>query len=179
MAGQRQVAAQLAQGKRPPKQLEPIETAPLERIPPAPRNAAGHRLGPNARRRWRQFWGSELARYVAPVDDERIQEWIRLVDERDHVWKMILDEPEVTGSKGQKRANPLNSRLNAINDRISECEMVLGINPQARFRLGIHLLRAEATAREAANQRAVRRPNAGDGVRTRGVEEIPKEFLDA
>ena len=160
---------------RQPTSLTPAKARP--RTPTAPKHGDGTQMALAARRIWRAFWASPLSAVATDVDMERARAWILAVDERAIVWKEIRANRLTTGSKGQVRLNPLVKYWQSLNAQVGEGEEVLGINPRARFRLGLDL----ASALQAEDDIAAYLDDPDTA--THDGESIPddamKQFADA
>jgi P27 family predicted phage terminase small subunit len=103
----------------------------------------------SSRRRWRDYWESQVAQAADRVADlHRVERWIHAVDEYERVRPIFRRTRLVKGSTGQIVLNPLASYLAQIEATIQRAETDLGLTPVARLRLGIAYGQAALTADE-------------------------------
>ena len=131
----------------------------------------GSVLRPEAQLRWFNFWRSVVSEAVEEVDMERLESWIRAVNERMIVWAELAREPLVAGAAGQPRMNPLLAVVRELSREIEAAEDAFGMNPKARIRLGIQAGTAKLTAQMLQEE-------LDRGREPRG-EPIPAEFRGA
>lgn len=111
--------------------------------------------------RWSAFWASPVARAVDPAaDGQRLERWIRAVDEWHRVGREFRKARLVSGSMGQPVLNPLAAYLNQLEQQIAKSETEFGLTPMSRLRLGIAVGQAKLTADELNRRLSQREPVA-------------------
>jgi len=87
-------------------------------------------------------WGQ---RAFDPVSDVYVITRYCQAHEMAHSARAQLGTNFITlGSTGQERVNPLFSVVKEANAEMAKCEAVLGLNPEARARLGIAAMEADS-----------------------------------
>ena len=105
-----------------------------------------------ARADWLAFWTSPLVAALLPATDEpAVRRLFGLRDERERMMRGIRRHRVVEGSEGQPRANPLYAQLVSLDSAILALEDRIGLNPQARLRLGISLGEAQRSLAQIAD----------------------------
>jgi P27 family predicted phage terminase small subunit len=127
--------------KPPGKAIRPrvrhvgIVSAPKLAPPPPPKG-----LLSGSRKRWEEFWRSDVSQTVDRASDMgKLERWIRAVDEYERVLKVFKTARLVKGSTGQPTLNPLASYLSTLEAQICKAEDAYGMSPIARLKLGIAL----------------------------------------
>jgi P27 family predicted phage terminase small subunit len=109
---------------------------------PVPRPPAG--LLPVTVKTWRSLWRSRVAQsWDRSSDLPVVTRYALLLDRWQRYDDIVRGAPMVRGSKDQLRANPLASRMDAIESQLRSLEDQLGLTPAARLRLGISLVEAQ------------------------------------
>lgn len=104
-------------------------------VPPVPSN-----LSDKSKQAWVKLWSSPIARVLVPeLDGDTIEILLRLRDERDTEFRMGKRQRIVMGSQGQPVINPALANAVQIQKEIRTIEASLGLNPNARLKLGILL----------------------------------------
>lgn len=123
----------------------PIESETVK-TPPAERGWLGATTSD-----WKDFWQSDLARFVRPTDRPVVKRLFRLRDQLVRAQRMAVDlrkkameDPVVAGSMGQQVANPLfkasdgaTAEALALEPRVLALEDRLGLSPRARLALDV------------------------------------------
>lgn len=139
--------------------LLPVTDTPRP-IPPAPKETQ-----PNARRRWRDYWRSPIARAVnLDSDGEAIYRWLHCISERERLQPLADKTPLVKGSTGQLVANPLYGIIAGLSREIERLEEHLGMTPLARMRLGITAAQETATVHDLRQKLECSQPAKPAGV---------------
>mgnify|MGYP006277068439 CR=1 FL=1 len=105
----------------------------------APEPPAG--LTAQSVRDWDDFWASPVSQLVTPGSDmPALRRLFQLRDERERMWSVVTSGDRVVeGSTGQIRPHPLYDKVGAIDAEVRQLEDRLGLNPQARLKLGVQL----------------------------------------
>jgi P27 family predicted phage terminase small subunit len=130
----------LLAGHRQQRELAPLggrESLPVPRCP------AG--VLPATAKRWRELWKSRVSEaWDRQSDLPALTRYILLLDRWLRHDEMVRTAPMLRGSKDQLRANPLATRMDAIESQLRDLENDLGLTPAARVRLGISLVEARS-----------------------------------
>lgn len=89
---------------------------------------------------WERFWESDVAQAIqAESDMPMVERLFRLRDDRERAHRAYRADPLIQGSQGQSVLNPMAQVVKNCDSEIRALEDRLGLNPQARLRLGIVL----------------------------------------
>ena len=101
--------------------------------PPAPAS-----LGKVGQKLWCQLWWAGRNAYQPETDSAILERYCSLSERRQELLTLLASEGYVTtGSQGQPVTHPGAKILDSIEGRLGPIEDRLGLNPEARFRLGI------------------------------------------
>jgi P27 family predicted phage terminase small subunit len=92
---------------------------------------------------WVQVWGYGKDVYHPASDAMVIERYCQLNDMRAAAMEQLGTDYLVPGSQGQDRINPLITMAKDTAAEMFKLEQVLGLNPEARVRLGIASVEAE------------------------------------
>lgn len=148
--------------------------APLQAVlrPVAERPQAPSGLLRGTRRRWEAFWDSDVARAVDwRADGDRLERWIRYVDEWHRAMREYRRMRVATGSMGQPVLHPLAGYLAQLEQSIAKAEAEFGLTPMARMRLGIATGEAALTAQRLNELALAAGESVLEGEWTEGFEE--------
>jgi phage terminase small subunit len=95
-----------------------------------------------------------VAQLAEPVDEVFARRLFGMIDARDKLWRIAIEEPLTAGSKRQKRANPTFAMALALDDRIERLGKSFGITPAARAALGISFAEARRSLEDLARDSA-------------------------
>lgn len=109
-----------------------------DRNPARPRRPNG--LCPEAVRQWDLYWESAAANVQTEGDRGVVIRWIDAVDRYFRLMGEADKRPLVSGSQGQKVANPLYAIAEKALKTIETCERQLGIGALNRSSLGIAVI---------------------------------------
>lgn len=118
-------------GKRPlPEPV--VQLAAVAHIPPPPAT-----LGDTGRSVWDRLWTAGQAWLSPTTDLDLLTRLCEAHEEREAIRDAIAEEGYmVTGSMGQRRANPLLSELRSLESQMTKYESLCGFTPTDRARLG-------------------------------------------
>ena len=118
-------------GKRPlPEPV--VQLAAVAHIPPPPAT-----LAEAGRTVWERLWTAGQAWLSPTTDLDLLTRLCEAHDEREAIRDAIAEEGYmVTGSMGQRRANPLLSELRSLEAQMTRYESLCGFTPTDRARLG-------------------------------------------
>ncbi len=115
-----------------PATTEVDHAAPF--TPPAP--PAG--LNTHARRIWAEVWDAGREAYNEKTDAAVIERYAEMTARRSALLATLESEGwTVPGSQGQLVAHPAAKLLDSVDSKLQALEDRLGLNPEARLRLGI------------------------------------------
>lgn len=127
---------ELLQGHRRHAQLRSVNTVPTEAPPPAPGGLSADGAGV-----WERLWQSKLAcAWNRETDLCALTRYVLNLDKWLQYEAMVARVPMVKGSKGQLRANPLATRMDALEGQLRFTEEQYGLTPASRIRLGLEIL---------------------------------------
>jgi len=86
---------------------------------------------------WVNFWRSDLASLVQPLDEVAARRLYALYDERERAWRAYRKRRFIAGSQRQPRLNPLGSFALQLDAQIGRVEKAFGIGPRSRAQLGL------------------------------------------
>jgi P27 family predicted phage terminase small subunit len=125
-----------------------------------------------ARRQWRAFWDSPVARAQTPADRGVVMRWIDAVDRYYRTMGEADRKPTVKGSTGQMTVNPLYKIAADARSTMEQCERQLGIGALNRAGLGIAVLSEQ---RSLADMNArYEGDGSGDEEQQQGSERDPR-----
>jgi P27 family predicted phage terminase small subunit len=154
----------LLSGHRRKRDLVELDAGPREAPPRCPSGVL-----PATAKKWRALWQSRVAQIWDRTSDLPVlTRYILLWDRWQRYDDLVRQAPMLRGSKEQLRANPLASRMDAIETQLRAMEDQLGLTPAARLRLGISLVEA----RTALEHYLEANDDADD-------EEDPRDLLQA
>ncbi|MFI6117467.1 phage terminase small subunit P27 family [Kitasatospora sp. NPDC051164] len=118
-------------GKRPlPEPV--VQLAAVAHIPPPPAT-----LAERGQAVWERLWTAGQAWLSPTTDLDLLTRLCEAHDEREAIRDAIAEEGYmVTGSMGQRRANPLLSELRSLEAQMTRYESLCGFTPTDRARLG-------------------------------------------
>lgn len=146
MAGQRQKPADQLINKRGGR-AKALKVVPRDSAFVAPKAPAG--LREYGKRVWDAFWASDVSGAVdVNAHGEDLAHWIRCVDEREHLWKILRQAPLVKGSHGQLMQNPLIRSIRELTHDIEWASDRFGMTPLAQFRMQFTVSEAGKSAAE-------------------------------
>lgn len=117
---------------------------PAFQPPPAPAN-----LSPEAAEVWTEVWLAGGSAYNPRTDARPIERYAELTARRITLLQKLDEEGWTTfGSMGQQAAHPLVRVLSDTEAKLQALEDRLGLNPEARIRLGIGAIERESKFRE-------------------------------
>lgn len=124
-------------GRRPSRRKSHLSVVPLKPVAPASTPPATREWLAITKKRWTTFWGSELARAVAPDTDlPALTRLHDLYDEQERALRAVRKQRFVLGSQGQPVLNPAGRLLKELAGEIRMLEDRFGLSPMARLRLG-------------------------------------------
>ena len=127
---------ELLTGHRRHPALRRIDTLPAGDPPPVPVG-----LRPATEETWSRLWASKLASaWNRDTDLEAIRRYVLNLDKWHRYEEMVAQVPMLKGSKGQLRANPLATRMDALEGQLRFTEEQYGLTPASRIRLGLEIL---------------------------------------
>ena len=87
---------------------------------------------------WDRFWASDVSQaFDAGSDLPMLERLFQLRDDRERAHRAYRKDPLIQGSQGQSVLNPMAQVVKTCDSEIRALEDRLGLNPQARLRLGI------------------------------------------
>lgn len=90
------------------------------------------------RRRWHEFWNSDLANAVDAVADiQALERLFELYDERERMSRAFRKQRFVDGSMGQPVLNPASRLVGQLDVEIRQLEDRFGKSPKSRLALGV------------------------------------------
>lgn len=123
-----------------PAAPEPENVLP---VPPAPEPP--QHLGPIARRYWERLWDAGAEVYNRETDAPAIDRYCSLQERRIKFLRILEAEGYTTvGSQGQTVAHPAAKLLTDVEAKLTPLEDRLGLNPDARLRLGISAIETKS-----------------------------------
>jgi P27 family predicted phage terminase small subunit len=129
-----------------------VQLAAVAHLPPAPAT-----LGAAGRSAWDRLWTAGQAWLSPTTDLDVLTRLCEAHDEREAIRDAIADEGYmVTGSMGQRRANPLLSELRALEAQMTKYESLCGFTPADRARLGYAEVKRASKLDELLARRAAR-----------------------
>lgn len=140
-------------GKRPlPEPV--VQLAAVVAIPPAPSS-----LGEVGRAVWERLWTAGQAWLSPKTDLDLLTRLCEAHDEREAIRDAVAEEGYmVTGSMGQRRANPLLGELRALESQMTKYESLCGFTPTDRARLGYAEVKRASKLDELLARRSARAP---------------------
>jgi P27 family predicted phage terminase small subunit len=106
---------------------------------------------------WDRLWTAGQAWLSPATDLDLLTRLCEAHDEREALRDAIADEGYmVTGSMGQRRANPLLSELRALESQMTKYESLCGFTPTDRARLGYAEVKRASKLDELLSRRADR-----------------------
>jgi len=106
-----------------------------EPVPAPPAPASLKKYG---QRLWCELWHAGRNAYQPQTDSAILERYCSLSERRQDLLTLLSEEGYVTtGSTGQPVSHPAAKLLDSIEGRLGPIEDRLGLNPEARFRLGI------------------------------------------
>lgn len=122
-----------------PAPVEP-ENLAVQHLPPVPKG-----LTRNGQAVWYSVWDAGGDSYSVKTDAYVIERYATLHVRRDELMQMLSDEGMVSvGSQGQQVLHPAARYLSDVETSLSKLEDKLGLNPEARIRLGISAIEKES-----------------------------------
>lgn len=122
-----------------PKDLAPVEAAAFA-PPPAPSH-----LSPEAATVWTEVWEAGGQAYNVRTDARVIERYAELTHRRLQLLAQLNEEGWTSfGSQGQQTAHPAARLLSDAEAKLQSLEDRLGLNPEARLRLGIAAVEKES-----------------------------------
>ncbi len=116
----------------------PAPAPPTNILPAPPTPEAPEHLGPVGRRIWAEVWTAGRKAYVPETDAYIIERYSSLHERRAQLLSVLESEGfTTTGSQGQTVAHPAAKILDSVETKLTSLEDRLGLNPEARLRLGI------------------------------------------
>lgn len=92
---------------------------------------------------WGSYWSSDVAQAIEPDSDmPAVRRLFQLYDDHERARRAYVSQPIVEGSQGQPVLNPMGRVRESLQKEIRMLEDRLGMNPQARLKLGIQLTEA-------------------------------------
>ena len=126
----------LLSGHRQHRQLVPVGGQAPAPPPPPPGG-----LLPGTRTCWRRLWRSNVATaWNRDTDLVAITRYILNLDKWVRYEELVARMPMVKVAKGQLRANPLASRMDALEGQLRFTEEQYGLTPASRLRLGLEIV---------------------------------------
>lgn len=109
-----------------------VQLAAVAHVPPPPAT-----LGDTGRAVWDRLWTAGQAWLSPTTDLDLLTRLCEAHEEREAIRDAIAEEGYmVTGSMGQRRANPLLSELRSLESQMTKYESLCGFTPTDRARLG-------------------------------------------
>jgi P27 family predicted phage terminase small subunit len=113
-----------------------VSAAPTVHTGRAPRVPAN--LGRHGKEVWRDIWQAGAGAYLPATDGYVIERYCELHDRRAAMLAEVeADGYTAVGSTGQTVAHPLLTHITAVERQMSGIEASLGLNLEARLRLGL------------------------------------------
>lgn len=131
-------------GNRSP--VVPIEVNHLTTYtaPPAPET-----LSPRATEVWEEVWDAGRDAYNVRTDGNVIARYAEMTDRRESLLRVVASEGWTTvGSSGQIVAHPAARLIAEVDSKLQALEDRLGLNPEARIRLGIATVEQKSRLQE-------------------------------
>lgn len=129
-----------------------VQLAAVASIPPPPDT-----LGDKGVQVWDRLWTAGQAWLSPATDLDLLTRLCEAHDEREALRDAIADEGYmVTGSMGQRRANPLLSDLRSLESQMTKYESLCGFTPTDRARLGYAEVKRASKLDELLSRRADR-----------------------
>lgn len=129
-----------------------VQLAAVASIPAPPDTLADKGLAV-----WDRLWTAGQAWLSPATDLDLLTRLCEAHDEREALRDAIADEGYmVTGSMGQRRANPLLSELRALESQMTKYESLCGFTPTDRARLGYAEVKRASKLDELLSRRADR-----------------------
>jgi P27 family predicted phage terminase small subunit len=146
---------------QPRKQPERRQDNRIARLPrPVPESAPEAAPAPPkgllkaTRDDWRTLWAQPVASLYSEADIPALRRLFLLRDERERTAREIRkDGATADGSKGQPVAHPLLARVAGIDAEVRQLEVLFGLAPAARARLGLAIGEAEKSRLEILHRR--------------------------
>ena len=121
---------------RSSKSAAPVASENLNPLPEVPRPPA--RLGARGSQIWVELWEAGGSAYHPPTDRFVIERYCLLHDRHAELWATLdRDGFMAMGSQGQEVLHPAARALDSTEKELRSLEDRLGLNPEARARLGI------------------------------------------
>jgi len=118
----------------PPENILPIVVPPL----PEGLKALPHDQRREATAVWENLWTLGHGFYLPETDGYVVERYAVLQARRTHLLEILNAEDYTTiGSQGQQVAHPAARLLLDVEAKLLPLEQVLGLNPEARLRLGL------------------------------------------
>lgn len=115
----------------PPALPTPTAAQPVLFDPPST-------LGEVGRRVWGEVWAAGAGAYVFATDRYVVERYAQLQERREALLAVLEAEGyTVEGSQGQVVAHPAARLLADVETKLTPLEDRLGLNPEARLRLGL------------------------------------------
>lgn len=115
----------------PPALPTPTAAQPVLYDPPST-------LGDVGRRVWAEVWAAGSGAYVYATDRYVVERYAQLQERREDLLGVLAREGyTVEGSQGQVVAHPAARLLADVETKLTPLEDRLGLNPEARLRLGL------------------------------------------
>lgn len=121
-------------------------------------------LGELGREAWLRLWTAGQAWLSPATDVDLLTRLCEAHDEREAIRDAIAEEGYmVSGSQGQRRANPLLSELRALESQMTKYESLCGFTPTDRARLGYAEVKRASKLDELLARRAGRTTGRAGG----------------
>lgn len=130
----------------------PIEVNHLtEFTPPAPPTT----LSTRATEVWESVWDAGRDAYNVRTDGQVIARYAEMTARRESLLRTLDDEGWTTvGSSGQIVAHPAARLIAEVDSKLQSLEDRLGLNPEARIRLGIATVEQKSRLQEFLDRQA-------------------------
>jgi P27 family predicted phage terminase small subunit len=129
-----------------------VQLAAVAHLPPPPATLSNVGVAV-----WERLWTAGQAWLSPATDLDILTRLCEAHEERDALREAIAEEGYmVTGSMGQRRANPLLSEVRALEAQMTKWESLCGFTPTDRARLGMVEVKVKSRLEEMLERRAKR-----------------------